>query len=61
MCSFQVLRLLHPGSEVSPIGNIDSRVTDGVILHIYTLKLSVHVFCIFVSMCVSCSLCVVQP
>lgn len=36
MCSFQVLRLLPSGSEVSPGGNIDSRVTDGVILHIYS-------------------------
>lgn len=52
MCSFQVLRLLPPGSEVFPGGNIDSRVTDGVILHIYTLKQSVHVFYIFMSMCV---------
>lgn len=36
MCSFHVLRLLPPGSEFSLRGNIDSRVTDRVDLHIYT-------------------------
>lgn len=40
--------------RVSLGGNIDSRVTDGLILHICSL--SVHVFYAFVSMCVSCSL-----
>lgn len=42
-------------------GNIDSRVTDGVILHIHTLKLSEHILYVCVSMCVSCSHCTVQP
>lgn len=50
ICSFQVLGSLPSGSEVSPGGNRNSRVTDGVILHIYAQ-----------CMHVSCSLCKVQP
>lgn len=42
-------RSLPPGSELFQVGNIDSRVTDEVVLHVYALKLSVNVSHAFVS------------
>lgn len=52
MYLFQLLCLLPFGCETFLPGNIDSRVTDWVIMHIYSLKMCMHDSQLFISTCV---------